>query len=404
MLGGVGPLSALKRLDREVLLAFFAALVPRLAMLPWFANLPLLADEKYYWGKAGGLDLVQFRPPLWSLALSVPRAIHDDPVSGRLFAVLIASIAVALIFVLARRLFGRRAAWAAAVIAALSPELVMWSHLLWAETLFGALLIAATLAYLPRDTGARPRTPAAAFVLGVALLAKEFALVAFVALAVAEMLAGGRRVARRLSLAALLFLLPTAILTGVDFVKTGRFHPPHRAFIGNHASADRLARHIEDPGVSPLVNKARAARSVARLIGANLARLWGAQSYPLWRMKAGHYGGIGEGVILAFVFAHAALLSLGLIGLMVEPDPRFRTFARACLGLLCVTAIPAFLVSRFRVPFMYLLVISAARPLTSMAIARAAVITPRRVLASLGIVVGVATLVLVTFPDIGRWG
>lgn len=390
----------------DILWVCAIALLPRLALAPWFRHLALIGDEAYYWDQSARPFLdPQFRPPLWPLVLNLARGLSADPFAGRLLSVALGSLLVVLVFALASRLFDRRTAWAAALITAFHPELVVWSHFLWSENLFSCLLVLACLALFPRNPAARTRPLAGSLVLGIALLSKEFAVVMFAALASAHLLLPGEHRPRTVAACVLLFLLPISTYVGAVSWRTGGIHLPFPAAMQNAhresglQQSEARSQAGEGPGAS------KTATSVGSAVAENLKRLWGARSFALWRLGNGHYGRpVGTWICAMFVLAHAILVGAGLVGLIGESDPRWRTFALLGIVFLSGTALLVFLVSRFRMPFLFLFILGAARAFTMPRSIGERLASPARVVACLAAIGLEAALLLATFSYVRRWG
>ncbi len=386
------------------LAVFVLALLPRLVLFPWFRDLVLTADEAYYWKQSSFPFLLpQFRPPLWPFVLKLARLFSDEACAGRLFSVVLGSLFVVLLFALAERLFDRRTAWIAALIGAFCPELVVWSHFLFAETLFSSLLVLACLALFPRAPESRASPWVGCLLLGLALLAKEFAVVMFAALATTQLLLPGRKRIRTVVLSSLLFVVPNFLFWGALSLKTGKLEAPYPAAMANaqRASNDRggaSSGETSAPGKS-LASVASATRD-------NFKRLWGSTSFVQWRLGSGHYGKpAGTWLLVLLVLVHGCLLAGGLIGIVCEPDRRWRSLAFGCIVFLSLTAIPLFLVSRFRLPFMFLFLLGTARVLAEPRRIRESLVSSRaRTLTCAAAVVLIAALLLWTFPDARHWG
>jgi 4-amino-4-deoxy-L-arabinose transferase-like glycosyltransferase len=104
-------------------------------------------------------------PPAFPFLLSlVYRVAGPKPLAGQVVNCALGALTVPLLYLLARRAFGRREATVAAVGLALLPGQILWNDVLIAETLYTFLLVAffVLIAYLPRR-------PWVAVVLGVAV-------------------------------------------------------------------------------------------------------------------------------------------------------------------------------------------------------------------------------------------
>jgi 4-amino-4-deoxy-L-arabinose transferase-like glycosyltransferase len=89
-----------------------------------------------------------FRPPLYPLALAGVYVLGGGWTAGRVLGALLGVAMVALIFAISLRLWGRRVAIVAGVLAAVFPPLVLYSATLLSEPLFLVLVLAALFATL----------------------------------------------------------------------------------------------------------------------------------------------------------------------------------------------------------------------------------------------------------------
>src|SRR5581483_9582357 len=96
-----------------------------------------------------------FRPPLYPLFLgAVYKVTGDSIVAARLVQAVLGAASVALVWFIARTLFGRRTAYVAAALAAVYPPLVLATVALMSESIFIPLMLVAVLAALyARDGG-----------------------------------------------------------------------------------------------------------------------------------------------------------------------------------------------------------------------------------------------------------
>jgi len=374
---------------------FLMALAPRLALIPWFRRLPLLGDESYYWEQsARPFFEYQFRPPLWAFVLKAARFISDDPFSGRLLAVSLGALTVVLVFLLARRLFGASVGWTAAAMISLYPDHVFWSHFLWSESLFTVTILLSCLFFFPRHREDSPSLLSAALPAGISLMAKEFAVIVFAAMAVAHIFSRTERKVRTLCLASLLFAAPMTFYVGALVLKTGEFHLPWNAMVANARDKTQSGA----PGSTGLQ-----AMDQKSLMG-NFERLWGARSFVLWRVGSGDYGRSSRSLLWGMLIAHAALFILGGFGLVWEHRSTFAVFAWTCVLCLSLAAVPGFMVSRFRTPFMFIFIIEAARVVALPSVIPAALRSPVRSVLASTVIAGVIFLFATTVGVMGRWG
>jgi 4-amino-4-deoxy-L-arabinose transferase-like glycosyltransferase len=130
-----------------------------------------------------------FRPPGYPFLLAAVYAIAGSavPQIGRLVGALLGTLSVALIWLIAARLWGRRVAMCAAVIAAIAPPLVVLSTALVSEALFVPLVLAATAAAIEARRAKRPArwVVATGVLLGAAALTRTNGLILLLPLSLA---------------------------------------------------------------------------------------------------------------------------------------------------------------------------------------------------------------------------
>ena len=154
----------------------------------------------------------------------------DSRTVGRLVGAALGALTVFLIYLLGRRVWGRRVGLWAAGLAAVFPPLVLLSRELLSETLFIPLLLAALLCVLNfrRSGGALRWAIAAGALCGLAALTRNTAIVLLVVVPVGVWTSRPRFAARSLLapasvlLAAALVIAPWALRNAAEF---GRFVP-----------------------------------------------------------------------------------------------------------------------------------------------------------------------------------
>lgn len=123
-----------------------------------------LLASGYGFASNPGVPTAQW-PPVFPFLLSlVYRVTGPDPLAGELLNAVLGALTVAVLYLLARRLFDRLAATIAAVFLAILPGSILWTDVLLSETLYAFMLVGffALVAWLPRR-------PWAVAVLGVAV-------------------------------------------------------------------------------------------------------------------------------------------------------------------------------------------------------------------------------------------
>lgn len=158
-----------------------------------------------------------FRPPLYPVALAVVQAVGGGWTAERLLGALLGVATVLLIYLLAARLFDRRAAIVAGGIAAVFPPLVLLNASLLSEALFLPLVLAAVLATLEyRDTRLMRWVVLAGVLSGLAILTRTTGVPVVLALALGAWITRPRF--SRAGLAAPAVLVLAAVLTVTPWV------------------------------------------------------------------------------------------------------------------------------------------------------------------------------------------
>lgn len=185
-------------MSRKLWLVLLVSGLLKVALALYFADLPPRFDEQEFldFGRrvAAGEDPVPWRAPgyQWFVALGL-RAAGGSAGGVRVLQALLSVATTWLVWRLGRRRFGERAAFAAATFVAFYPALVAFSHLLWTETLYAALIVLAFERTLAFEESRDLRAAAAAGVAsGLAALVRSSGLV-LLAASLAWLLFRGRR-------------------------------------------------------------------------------------------------------------------------------------------------------------------------------------------------------------------
>lgn len=159
------------------------ALLLRGALLARYPDLFLRADEGLHLVAGAlvaelGTPAVGHWPPGYELFLAgVFRVGGVDPLAAKIANVALSTLTVAAAALLARSLGGPRAGRLAGWLCALHPGLVAFSHYLYSETLFAALLTGGALFAFRRPQGAtRVEQVAAGVLFGLAILTRSVLL------------------------------------------------------------------------------------------------------------------------------------------------------------------------------------------------------------------------------------
>jgi 4-amino-4-deoxy-L-arabinose transferase-like glycosyltransferase len=184
--------------DRLLLAILASALLLRVAVVAFSRHFKPVADPADYdriaVSLAGGHGFgatalaapgtpSALRPPLYPLMLGLTYRIAGHSwTAARTLEALLGVILVLLLFLLARRLYGRRVALVVAALAALMPTLVVLNASLLSETLFLPLEIAALLAAVAwRQAPSQRLAVAAGLACGAAIMTRSIGIALLVA-------------------------------------------------------------------------------------------------------------------------------------------------------------------------------------------------------------------------------
>jgi 4-amino-4-deoxy-L-arabinose transferase-like glycosyltransferase len=398
---------ALIALAAAVRIASFAALPPERLVADeiYYAQVArnLALGEGHHYADAFGADLRAWRPPAhpWVLSKLLSKeqaAALEDRVQDAMpllaFQIGLGSLLVGVVWWLGWSLFGARSATTAGLAAALYPNLIVFSHSLWSETLT-ALLIALALVGAARWRAAPSAGIAVAtgIALGVAALTREVALAIALVIGAWWVVEAAITQRRRALLHALVVggvaLAVVAPWTARNARVLGSFVPVSTIgwFAAGEGNTFEQADWLADRGPAHLAYTMRYFSNPHELERAALARRWtferfaaeqpawafrklvreGAllltpDSYLLYKIDAGAYGEISSGLraVLAWIVGASwvALAVLAALGMAAAAT----TQRRLALFVLGVPAVVHFLTnasSRFRAPWLPLLLVFA---------------------------------------------
>ena len=381
----------------NIKIVFFSSLGIRVMFLPFVTNLLLATDEGYYWNvpkylAKGDFVSVVLRPPLWGCLLAIPAWFFDHPFMGRLFATVIGACTPVLIYLLAEKVFNKRTGLVAALIYAAYPEHIGYSHYLWSEILFGFLCLLSLYLFFVfvQDRRTNLFLLLSFFVAGLALLAKEFAVILVVGLSVTLFFLQTKNIMRKILPACLLFLLPAIGYSLVASRITNHVIVLADAPIGNLIQATAAdsnpkfsySHETREDSILDLIHflKERSLHDTLRSMQKQFYNLWTPNSFPVARVLATHrlqawsYGdpqvwsyGVSSPWPWVFIIAgfYIFVVVIGLAGLCLAETAPFRIFSIVSLVCLSSTSIFAFLCSRFRLPFMFIFVMYTAYTLVN---------------------------------------
>ncbi len=409
----------------KIIFIFLTTLGVRLFVLSLVPENPVVGDEQFYnfYGRnlAHGTFEVA-RPtyeetyilPVWPRLLAIPYSFSDSETSGRLLAVLIAAMTSVFLFFLTRDLFGTQAATVACYMYAFFPDHVFFSHLLYAEIPLEFFMVVFAFLFFraSRPLHSRWETVAAYFVLGVGLLCKHFAVVPFAAsLFVLRKKDGSawKFIPALAFFVAPLIYFSSLALEGRDEWKF--FNVPIKNAHEWYGEGwfDELQRNPDTVSKTKVLESyfdKKIKLSVGyelRKSAQNILNLWSPDSYPIQRLKH-HYGMHNPSFwILIIVVAHTLLLAAGLIGFILSPPSKFKKFSFFTIVILSGMSILWWLVSRYRVPFMFFFIINAAYLFTP-AKTRLHFINSRQKILCASALLVVGFITYWGIHKIGRWG
>jgi 4-amino-4-deoxy-L-arabinose transferase-like glycosyltransferase len=408
----------------SLLLLAVAALALRVYVLERIFPPRILGDEMYYVvvasnlaagrGHIYGENARALRPPAhaWLLSrVTNPDALMDSERTSRtgrrgvhlgaLRPLLAVEVALGTALVLATALLGwglfdRRTALVAGAMAAVYPTFVAYSHLLWAETLF-ALLITSALAALVWMERGRVAWPALGVgaLFGAAALTREIALpvaVAAVFWAVLTVDASERRASAfrgvLVLIATALVVLPWVLrnqaqlgrilpISSVGWIAIGEGNSLDGRQWLRPAAPGRSVFREEVNAISGEVERSEFARKRAletiaeaqpawifTKLAHNIPLLLSPDVFHLYKLRNGSYGDVPEVtrrmVAVATVLAYAGVACLGAFGIASARRGNRRLLALLVLGCVLALHVVANANSRFRMPWMPLVIVFAA--------------------------------------------
>jgi 4-amino-4-deoxy-L-arabinose transferase-like glycosyltransferase len=373
-----------------------AAIVRLIAILT-VGNIPNLhGDEIIYFHAAhviadGGGFPGSFRAPGYPTLLAGAFLLGGEQVVAvRLAQGVLGLIPVALVFDLARRHWSRRAAIISALVVALNPTLIHYTHFLWPETLVAALLMAAVYAAARHAIdGRRSWLLAAGVALGCGALTKEVVLyLGPVFVAWVWWLSAALPTRRRLGQVAVLALamagtiLPWtarnyAVHGRFVLISTARWAPIAMGLLDDptggrrrrqvaadlrralRRAPDEIAREAVARDAALRAFSAATPRWVARQLWDGPRKLFSAETqlgrFAVARWLPDGWESTVRRLTWIEVVFFAASVAAGLVGLWLVPDGRVKPLIVAIVVFfVCVHTI-AFSTSRYRVPLLPLL-------------------------------------------------
>ena len=312
--------------------------------------------------------------------------------------VVLGTLLVVAVSLLGRAWFGSKAGLVAGVLAAFEPTLVAYSHYLWSETLCALLVAAALLGVvLAARKGSRMAALGAGIAFGLASLTREVALPVAVVCAgwlVWREASGARRAA--LARAAILLLstiLVVAPWTWRNYRVFHRFVPistigwialgegntldptdwfrkpyPVAAMRAEVAQGrDEIERNEIAKAYTLRILRAEQPWWIFKKLVRNTAIYLSPDSNLLLKLREGRYGDVAPAwnrvLELATVLAFVGIFAFACLGIAGDPDRRSRALTLAICGVILALHVLSFAVSRYRVPWIPLLIVYAGAAL-----------------------------------------
>lgn len=404
--------------QRVLFLLLLSLLIRLLAFLP-LHRMQMRFDEREYFRQAVGYerlaqsalqgeaparkDVLQAYNgggflPLNSILIGLGFLFLPDTVfAARLIVILFSVLTTLLVFLTARKLLDERAAFFAALLHALFPSFICFSHYLWSETLFILVLfLVLYIALVMMESGRTPRlflwAALLGFVLGLLALTRgaALALLFFFPIWLAWVMKG--KVYRILVPLTVVFTVALTlypwerILFRMErkFVVLSTIGNEYSLYTYNnpfvrrgsmYASWDDVraaGRYLKDYSVSKGITQPSAARvlvmreithhfpAFVKRTFENVLQMWTVDFFPMRQVFNMGYPPLPPWLILLggviFFIAHAALLCLALIGFFARGLPLRKTVL--VLGMVVVGSLPYLLMlshTRYNLPQVALL-------------------------------------------------
>jgi 4-amino-4-deoxy-L-arabinose transferase-like glycosyltransferase len=298
--------------------------------------------------------------------------------SGRILAVCIGSCAPVLLYLLAAKIFNRKTAILAAILYVFFPTHIGYSHCLWSEIFFGVLLLLSTLFFFLflEDTTKKKYFLLCFVTTGLTLLTKEFAVVIFGAFFLILIFSRLDNKFKKLVLATVLFMVPAVIYSVTASCLTKKIIVLNDAIIinfqagaGNWGDYSYESRE-EDVGNLLDALKQRGVKNTVKNSIRQASSLWAPKSFISTRVASRPVPGWDYGIenpkpLVYLISGYYVFLVLTAIpGICLGKNDTFKFFSIACLSLLTATSVLALLVSRYRLPFMFVVIMYSAHFMT----------------------------------------
>jgi 4-amino-4-deoxy-L-arabinose transferase-like glycosyltransferase len=394
----------------------------RLGVWLWFAGIPIhIWDEGDYNAIATNLahtrefalvagSPTSLRPPLYPalVALTYAWAGNDNFQAVRVWQLGLSLITVVVVYGMAARLSGRRAAALAAGLVCFYPSLLGFNNLLLTEVLFTFLLcVFCTLLLTSLRMASLPFVAGAGIVLGLAALTRSVVWPFGIAVAAFLLVAWRGALLKRARAAAILLLVTGATLAPWAIRNTALERTPvvvdamggRNFMLGNYEFTplyrmwDAVSLEGEQNWYSVLAASHRPEEletqgQIDHIAGSyglayvsshpvqtlqrdvvKLFDLWGLERELIGGVDLGYFGSISRpGLLLltAIIFgSYVAAMLLGIFGAIMAPpaDRRARWFLFLLIGFICVIHVVTYGHSRYHLPLVPIVLVFAANAL-----------------------------------------
>jgi 4-amino-4-deoxy-L-arabinose transferase-like glycosyltransferase len=356
---------------KEVIVLFFFALALRVSLFPFFRGLQLSGDEIHYWNwarviAAGAIPKNFLHPPLWTYVLGIPAVIYDSYACARLFTAIVSSFSIPLIYLLTKHVFDRKAAIVAGFTYAIYPNVLGFSHYLWAETFLAFLILLSTyLFFVALEHSNRRLIFNFSFLIaGISPLVKEFGIIHCFSLLLALATANLSNKSHIISNAIILILAPGLIYSAVASYSARRPVVLADAFVFNSNEADRGKSVFEKStkeNLNIFIDRLLMFRKMPARFMRQVYNLWTPNSFLTFRLlhsREGYTTVSNPGFIAYFTAgSYAFVIVFGLVGMFCCMHRPFQLFSVSNIVILTSLGALFFLCSRFRIPFIHIFII-----------------------------------------------
>jgi hypothetical protein len=277
------------------------------------------------------------------------------------------------VFLIGKNTFGFKSGFAAGLLHAICPELIFFSTYLYAETILEFILALGTLfIFTSRIKILRLNFLIASLILGIGVLFKHFVIVGFSSLIILELLKIKIEIKRIISLV-LVFSIPYLIFSVVRLKNNQDPFLLFNAAIKNSIewNSQRVSRMSEVKNKIDLLKmqsqslQKNSIRDFAKKSHQNLRQFWNLDGYHSSRLLNFRYGLFSTPwpfFLLSALFFYG-VMSSGFLELISGDKILFKTYVLSCFGLLSLMCCFFFMVSRYKTPFLFLVIILAGNSL-----------------------------------------